>query len=76
MLVRAEDAEDCALFSTDEELNLSVVTTSLRIKGSDREVGEVVTIVGGAGDDKADEELDLTRGKKCFKRVEGVYNGA
>ena len=57
-LVLAEDAEDCILFSNEEELNLSVITTSLRIKGSEGVVGDVVTIVGGTGDDRPDEERD------------------
>lgn len=73
--VLADDAEDCALFSMDEELNLSVFTPSLRIKGAEGVVGDVVTIVGGTGDDRPDEERDLTKGKKCFKRSDTEDNG-
>jgi len=75
VLVLAEDAEDCTVFSIDEELSLSVITTSLRIKGSQGVVGDVVTIVGGTGDDKPDEERDLTNGKKCFNLADIEYKG-
>lgn len=74
-LVLAEEPEDCILFSIDEELNLSVFTISLRIKGSEGWVGDVVTMVGRIGDDKPDEERDLTKGKKCFKREDTEHKG-
>lgn len=74
-LVLAEEAEDCTLLSIEEELSLSVITTSLRTKGSEGVVGDVVTIVGGTWDDRPDEERDLTRGKKCFRRADTEYNG-
>jgi hypothetical protein len=74
--VLAEEAESGAL-SKDEELNLSVpeaLPPEVRTGGAG-DVGEVVMMAGGGwwfcfgGAMRGEAERDLTRGKKCFRRV-------
>jgi hypothetical protein len=73
--VLAEEAESGAL-SKDEELNLSVpeaLPPDVRTGGCG-DVGEVVMMAGGGwwccfGGMRGEAERDLTRGKKCFRRV-------
>jgi hypothetical protein len=75
-LVRAEEAEDCALplFSTEDELNLGSAGGPFGSDGSEAAVGEVVIIAGGVGC-VLDDERDLTRGKKCFRRADTECRG-
>ena|SRR5277367_2269201 len=74
--VLAEEAESGVL-SKDEELNLSVPEAwppDVRTAGAG-DVGEVVMMAGGGswccfgGGTTGEAERDLTRGKKCFRRV-------